>query len=110
MRSSDGISYVCSSDLPRCSAMRVAAPILEFRMALERPDFYVVLIHPLVQPFRHGVSDGRASQFALAVSVIVVGVIALVIDLPAVLSSNLGHDGDVQIGRAQCRERVCQYV
>src|SRR3546814_10721196 len=86
MRISDWSSDVCSSDLEQ--ELHIARahlfsvyPVNRSRTALDAPDDL-----DLVELVEH------RRRLALAVV------------------QHQGHVGDVEIGRASCRERVCQYV
>src|SRR3546814_13404540 len=89
MRISDWSSDVCSSDLEKHYPGRVSAT------ALQNPDFAAY-----AQAFGgHGERVESTEQFAPAFER------ALASGKPAILHCLLD-----QIGRASCRERVCQYV
>src|SRR3546814_9280148 len=117
MRISDCSSDVCSSDLiadgltPRAAAHRsmdeVAGPIIAISLVL-----CAVFVPPA---FVGGFNGQFYQQFALVIAFAAVisafNSLTLSPALAALLLRPHGAKPDrVQIGRASCRERVCQYV
>src|SRR3546814_10750362 len=84
MRISDWSSDVCSSDLPIATALT-----------------YSYLGNPAAVDPSQVRSAGMTTQ---------ADVRAMVASLQARLAQHPDHPGGWQIGRASCRERVCQYV
>src|SRR3546814_12043979 len=110
MRISDWSSDVCSSDLSILHDHRLLEPILPQPGLIGFPD-------------RPAAADeGVRGQFLAAVrDAVQLGIVATAIDGPRIVGDAppdeararrllAAADRDVQIGRASCRERVCQYV
>src|SRR3546814_1835708 len=96
MRISDWSSDVCSSDLPATvtSQVLVARPTLK---AAGIKELLASAKGPSAEPISYG-SVGIGSLYHVTGTV-----------LAAETGSNMFHV-PYQIGRASCRERVCQYV
>src|SRR3546814_3297411 len=96
MRISDWSSDVCSSDL--LGVARTIGPFVEHQVALVQPDLINL---ELECQFRHEIPAQSERQAVLAIAKRL-----LRHSRGGVERCQLGHE----IGRASCRERVCQYV
>src|SRR3546814_15103717 len=101
MRISDWSSDVCSSDLPEYVAAFCDIPPARIRLlAREISEARTAAIYG-----RIGLCTQRFGSLA-----------SWLTDAIAILTGNMGKPGglmfstQVEIGRASCRERVCQYV
>src|SRR3546814_11385131 len=98
MRISDWSSDVCSSDLPEDI---YSAMVLGLRDYVNRNRFPGVVL---------GLSGGIDSALSAAVAVDALGADRVwCVMLPSRFTSRESLE-DAEIGRASCRERVCQYV
>src|SRR3546814_12094718 len=104
MHISDWSSYVCSSDLPG-EAQHSVEP------ALDPASLHVLLGHPLVaaellaQCADDVLGDTSGLQRVDALAVVVDRLAVALVVAPL-----LADGFHLKIGRASCRERVCQYV
>src|SRR3546814_1289571 len=100
MRISDWSSDVCSSDLPFCP----------HRLLSKIPHF------PEINDTRHRLlrvgrqTAGGAGWVGVDRGASCLSAHLLISLLPIGLTPNTPMDSVVEIGRASCRERVCQYV
>src|SRR3546814_15626453 len=96
-------------------SLEAALELLLVRLDLHRGTLdrlgRVLVLHPQVEPFllRQAVEDQAADRLALLQAGAAVGDLAQ--QLPAQTRVDRAfEDAELEIGRASCRERVCQYV
>src|SRR3546814_17843225 len=99
MRISDWSSDVCSSDLLSTNGLRAVSPLALSALNTGLSDS-LSRIHSDTASSSSEKTNGKRQPHASHISA---GIAALVRSTTVRLSTN-------QIGRASCRERVCQYV
>src|SRR3546814_12411310 len=107
MRISDWSSYVCSSDLlasDRDRRQRVLDIVLAWQ--IEMKGFPARFGFAVVEADR----EMRAAAFGANVAGMQIGIVRKTVgdDRPADVGEQFAHDR-IAIGKASCRERVCQY-
>src|SRR3546814_10378834 len=104
MRISDWSSDVCSSDLPQ-AIQKIAPPLAGQLISLIKDSSIVSLISVQELTFS-GTEIANSSGLVYETWI----TIAVLYFLLCFLLSRLFGRYEAQIGRASCRERVCQYV
>src|SRR3546814_13121080 len=116
MRISDWSSDVCSSDLVSYDQSKFIAQSIQevFHALMVALALVIGVIFLFLRSWRATLIPAVAIPVSVVGSFIVIGALGYSINvltlLALVLAIGLVVDDAIEIGRASCRERVCQYV